>query len=247
MRKIKLMRGVAAGAMVGAVAACAGSQSGSSLNTSETTAGGDVAMINRAGGLWVDSAAGIWMDTTGAIWMRVMDGTRLEAMPSDVAGFTNANVLAHVSLGDSLEIALSAPAETRAEHAEVRDFAHRMVKEHSSHEQTAMQLASSAGLSPMRAMTDTADARMEMRVANLLDNAHKGLDYDRKFMRAEVIMHQHMLHDLKLFQAQASGSALQLVNQTIPVVQKHLRDAQTILFDVSTEKAKLGPRPIDRP
>jgi putative membrane protein len=240
---------VAGAIAVAGIAACAGTQSSSTTTTATsagTTAGGDVALMNRAGGMWLDSSAGFWMDTTGAVWLRVTGGTKLEMLPSDVVGFNNANIVAHLSLGDSLEVEFSRPAETRGEHASVRDFAHRMVKEHSAHMQTAMQMASQGGLAPAVAMTDTADARMATRVRDQLADAH-GAEYDRKFMRDEVLMHQHMLHDLTLFQSQATGAALQLVNETIPVVRKHLEDAQTILYEVSSDKAKSGGTPPIRP
>lgn len=110
-----------------------------------------------------------------------------------------------------------------------------------------MQLGLSNNVTPSYAMIDTTDRFMEMRVASRLAEVKSGAGFDRQFMRAEVIMHEHMLHDLMAFQSQASGATLQLVNQTIPEVQKHLRDAQTILFEVSSDKADLGPIPRDFP
>lgn len=230
--------------------ACAGSQAGSSTSTTgmpapsstatpgysmpgtPTTAGGDVAS-RRSSGMWVDSAAGTWMDTTGALWTRSSNGSGMSMMPSDVAGMSDANIVAHLTMGDSLEVALSQTGATRAEHNEVRDFAQRMVKEHTAHMQSAMTAAGS--VIPSRA--DTADARMASSVITQLTNAHAGADYDKKFMRAEVMMHQHMLNDLITLRPNASGATQQLIDSTIPVVRKHLRDAQTILADVLDDPA----------
>lgn len=60
-------------------------------------------------------------------------------------------------------------------------------------------------------------------------------------MRAEVIMHEHMLHELDI-RPQATGAALQLADQTIPAVGQHLTDAQTIWGQLNggTNNARSG-------
>lgn len=45
-------------------------------------------------------------------------------------------------------------------------------------------------------------------------------------------MHQRMIHELTLVRPQASGAALKIVDQTIPVVQAHLANARAILSQV---------------
>jgi hypothetical protein len=69
---------------------------------------------------------------------------------------------------------------------------------------------------------------MVNRVMNRLSNRSGTPASDRQFMRAEVMMHQHMLHELTMLQPQASGAARQLIDQTIPVVQQHLALAQSV-------------------
>jgi len=103
-----------------------------------------------------------------------------------------------------------------------------MVTEHTAHMQMGMQLAMQGGITPQPSPADTADAMMATRVMNRLSNSSGSDNSDAQIMRAEVMMHQHMLHELNMVRPQASGTARQLVDQTIPVVQQHLTDARSI-------------------
>jgi len=177
--------------------------------------------------MWADSIGGTWMDSTGAMW-RGRGGTREGVRLEDIRALSDANIVSHLATGDSLEVALSQLGADRAHNAAVRDFARRMVSEHSAHMQTGMQLAMQGGITPAPSPADTADAMMEAHTSSRLSALPEGAQFDRQFMRAEVMMHQHMLHDLMTVRPQASGAALQLVDQTIPVVRAHLADAQSI-------------------
>jgi putative membrane protein len=198
--------------------------------TTSTTSSGDVA-LNAGGsmqGMWMDSTGGTWMDSTGGYWMGGRNGRGIGFQASDVSTLTNANIVAHLAAGDSLEVALSQAGADRAQNQAVRDFARRMVTEHSAHMQMGKQMAAQGGITPAPSPADTADAMMASRMMNRLSNVSVGADYDRRLMQAEVMMHQHMLHELQMVQPQASGAARNLVDQTIPVVQQHLTDAQAL-------------------
>jgi putative membrane protein len=190
--------------------------------------------MTTAGGMWVDSAGGTWMDTTGAMWM----GHRERAIglqPADVAAMTNANVAAHLSTGDSLEIALSESGAGRAQNADVKAFAQRMVTEHTAHRQKGATVATESSITPAPSPADTLDVTMAREMVQRLSSRAAGSDYDRQLMRDEVMMHRHMLHDLEAVRPQTSGAMQQFVDETIPVVQQHLRDAEAI-------RARLGDR-----
>ncbi|MDQ6634967.1 MAG: DUF4142 domain-containing protein [Gemmatimonadota bacterium] len=195
--------------------------------TTTTTSAGDVAMSN-AGGYWADSVGGTWVDSTGALWRGGRGGLSLGLQPTDISTLNNANIVAHLATGDSLEVALSQLGVDRAQNTTVREFAQRMVTEHSAHLQMSRQMASQGGIQPMPSPADTADATMAWRVSNRLSSTAAGPEFDRRLMRAEVAMHQHMLHELTTVRPQASGAALELIDHTLPVVRQHLSDAQTI-------------------
>ena len=196
--------------------------------TTTTTSSGDVALDRANAGMWMDSTGGTWMDDSGGYRMGGRSGRIMGFQSSDIAALTNANIVAHLAAGDSLEVALSQAGAGRAENQAVRDFAQRMVTEHSAHLQMGKQMAAQGGITPAPSPADTTDAMMASRVMTRLSTVTAGADYDRRLMQAEVMMHQHMLHELQMVQPQASGAARNLVDQTIPVVQQHLTDAHAL-------------------
>ena len=195
--------------------------------TTSTTSAGDV-VLSSSGGYWADSVGGTWIDSTGALWRGGRSGLSLGLQPTDITALNNANIVAHLATGDSLEVALSQVGVERAQNTTVRDFAQRMVTEHTAHLQMSRQMASQGGIQPLPSPADTADATMAWRVSNRLSNTPAGPEFDRRLMRAEVAMHQHMLHELNAVRPQASGAALELIDHTVPVVRQHLSDAQAI-------------------
>ncbi len=191
-----------------------------------STAGGELTLDTR-NGMWVDSVNGLWMDTSGVVWIGGRGGRVMDLDSVAVGMMTNANIMAHVAAGDSLEVALSRAGAARAHNTAVRAFANRMVSEHSQHLQTGRQFAMQAGVAPMLAPSDTGDARMATRMMNGLSRDAQS-EYDQALMRDEVMMHQHMLRDLEALRPQANGATREFVDQTIPVVRKHLADAQVV-------------------
>ncbi|MFL5614374.1 MAG: DUF4142 domain-containing protein [Gemmatimonadaceae bacterium] len=237
-----------------AISACASSGAGTGTATTgtsgtggmTTTSSGDVNTSGGTGGLWNDGTNnGMWMDTTGSMRMGGRRGRMMGLQAADISRMNNQNIVAHLAAGDSLEVALSQVVASRAQNGSVRDFAQRMIREHTDHMQTGRQLATQNGITPVPAPFDTLDAMMASRMMNRLANgANNGMssngsmsasgannrmgDGDRELMTAEVAMHRHMLNELTLLQPQASGAARQLVDQTIPVVRQHLTDAESI-------------------
>jgi predicted outer membrane protein len=216
----------------------------STTGTTTTTSGGDVSM---GGGLWNDGTSdGMWMDTTGSMRMGGRRGRMMGLQAADISRMNNQNIVAHLATGDSLEVALSQLGVSRAQNSAVRDFAQRMVTEHTAHMQMGNQLAQQNGITPMPMAGDTMDVAMASRMMAHLTNDMSGMSgmsnssssgsnggtmgnsSDRQLMMAEVAMHRHMLQELTMLQPQATGAARQLIEQTIPVVRQHLTDAQGI-------------------
>jgi predicted outer membrane protein len=202
-----------------------------------TASPGEVALVNNGGGMWIDSVGGTWLDTAGMFYIAGPTGTPLGFMPADVAMLSNANIVAHLASGDSLEIALSRVGLNQAENVEVHNFARRMVQEHTNHLKMAQQMAAQAGLTPLLPAADTVDATMAQRTIARLSTESPSTDYDRRFMRVEVAMHEHMLRELIMMHRQASGTTAQFITQTIPVVQQHLSDARRVWKEVGGNPA----------
>ncbi|HEY0527482.1 MAG TPA: DUF4142 domain-containing protein [Gemmatimonadaceae bacterium] len=237
---------------------------------SDNSSGND----NSSSGMWVDSVGGTWMDGHGGLYMGGQRGMPMGLQSANVSNWTNANIVAHLAAGDSLEIQLSQQGAAQAQNSAVRNFANRMVAEHSAHLQMGQQLASQGGVTPAPAPDDTADAMMATRIIGRLSNSGGangasangsnnsmnnngnngnngsgnngnwagGGNYDRRFMRAEVMMHQHMLRELQMLRPQASGTVAQLIDQTIPVVQQHLALAQSVWQQVGGGQDNRGNR-----
>jgi len=198
---------------------------GTSAGSMTGTSAGELA-LNTPDGMWMDSVGGTWMDTTGAMWMGGRDGMPMGLQSVD--NMSDANVVAHLGAGDSLEVVFSQAGANSAQNSAVRAFAQRMVNEHSAHLQMGKQKAMQGGITPVPSPADTADAAMATQMMNRLSNQSGNAMYDRQFMRDEVMMHQHMLHDLQAAQPRTTGAARELVDQTIPVVTQHLKDAQAL-------------------
>jgi predicted outer membrane protein len=219
--------------------------------TTTTTSGGEV---DVGGGAWNDGMRdGMWMDTTGAMRMGGRRGRMMGLQAADIRGMSDANIVAHLAAGDSLEVQLSTTALSRAQNQSVRDFVQRMVTEHTQHMQQGRQLAMQNGITPTPAPGDTIDAMMTTRMMSRLTNGGMaGMsmsngtsgtstgDTDRQIMGAEVAMHRHMLHELTLMQPQATGAARTLVDQTIPIVRQHLTDAESIWRQVGGGTGRNG-------
>lgn len=205
-----------------------------------TTSSGDV-LLTDAGGMWVDSVGGTWIDTTGTLWMGGRRGRTIGLLPADISTMTNANIVEHVATGDSLEVALSQLGVERAQSSAVHDFAQRMVNEHSAHSQAAKQLGAQAGLALMPSAADTADAAVATRMFSRLSNTSASPAFDRQLMRAEVVMHQHMFRELNALRPQATAPAREFIDQTLPVVEHHLADAQSLWHQLGGTMNSMNP------
>jgi putative membrane protein len=193
--------------------------------TVTSVSGGEV--TSESAGMWMDSTNGWWMDGNGGMRMG-RGGAMMGLQPSDWAAMSNRNIVAHLETADSLEIALSELGVTRARNTAVRDFAQRMVTEHTAHMQSGRQLAMQNDIMPAMAPNDTLDVVVANRLMSRLSATPAGPAFDRQLMGAEVMMHRHLLHELTMLQPPATDAARQLVDQTIPVVQQHLTDAMSI-------------------
>jgi putative membrane protein len=207
-----------------ALSACA-----TTYGPATTTSGGEVALgPDSSAGYWIDYSGGTWMDSSGVMHIGARTGMATGLLPSDVTSMTTANIFAHLSSGDSLEIMLSRQGEQRARDAVVRTFARRMIDEHGAHLENSMRLASQNGVMPATAASDTTDTRLGARLLSRISGPSAGSNFDRDFMMAEVMMHRHMLHELTMLRPQAGGPALELIDQTARVVRQHLTDAETL-------------------
>jgi len=158
-------------------------------------------------------AAGLGPSATGAL---------PHAGPANLASADQAFVL-KAAQGGIAEIQLAQLAQQRAESDAVKQFAQKMIDDHTTNNAQLVKLATAEGVSPP-SETSVQQQKMSQHLETL-----SGAKFDHAYMRGQI--HAHMMM-LKLFQAEAGGGQdAQLkafAAQTVPTIQEHLSMAQQL-------------------
>lgn len=164
------------------------------------------------------------------------NGDLMSVMPSDlmsadslaVLGFADPDIVAHLTMGDSMEVAMSQPEAQSAADTAVRAFAQMLVSDHSqalAQDRALEQQVNAGAPSP----ADTADARMMNMMMHRMSAMSGSGNSDRAFVAMQRMHHQHMLNELQMMRSRASNPAVrQQIDNAIPVVQRHLARAQQL-------------------
>jgi putative membrane protein len=124
--------------------------------------------------------------------------------------------------GNVLEVRLGNLAEGKATNAEVKQFAQRMVSDHTRMEKQWSALAASNGLPPV-----TLDQAQEQDVTRL--EKLSGAEFDRAYMTTMIQDHQH---DADAFRSRGlsahSAEVRQLAASELTTIQQHLSLAQQV-------------------
>jgi putative membrane protein len=147
----------------------------------------------------------------------------------EIASWNDNDIVARLVAGDKAEVKLGRLAESKAIIPAVKDFAKMIVADHSKSEKDVAALQSSAKLSPSTAGKDTGTKASD-DIVQRLTTMPKGTDWDSTFVRHVFEEHQHDIADAKAMQNQAKDAQLKaLLGNTLPVLQKHLDSARTLL------------------
>jgi putative membrane protein len=134
--------------------------------------------------------------------------------------------LAHT--GGLAEVAAGRSAEKRASSAAVRDFARRMVQDHSKANEQLVPLAKAANI-PLPETPDP-DHRAQQSELDKLS----GAAFDRAYMQQQLVGHQKMTTILQWQIGSGQDPALQRhATQNLPIVLEHLRMAQVIIAELT--------------
>lgn len=122
------------------------------------------------------------------------------------------------------EVELSRIAAQRASTDAIKQFAKRMVDDHTKANQELMQLASSKGIT----LPSTPDARLQAMITRL--GQLSGREFDRTYMKqAGVDEHRKVVRLLQRASMNAADADLRaFAARTLPVVQEHLSMAESI-------------------
>jgi putative membrane protein len=137
---------------------------------------------------------------------------------------TEANLINHLIMGDSIEIRIAQLAQTKASDQRVRDYATMLVTDHRDHLMHALHVMTDEKIGNVPFANDVEAQRMQSLLTNLTNMA-AGSAWDALFVRAQVQHHQNELDILNANLKNAHNEDLEdLVEHTIGAVTKH-RDA----------------------
>jgi putative membrane protein len=177
-----------------------------------------------------DTSGRITSESPGAIGTDIAMATALGAGVTDASMFSDASIAAVGSASNQEEIRTSQLALQRAQDAQLRAYAQRMVEEHTRLEQQMQALLSRKGLAPADNALSLQLKRNLPVALDSLDN-HQGRDFDVAF-----ILHQIHAHDMALKtldtslipEADDAELRAMLQQQVRPAVADHLRQAKQL-------------------
>jgi len=155
-----------------------------------------------------------------------------------VRNWTDANITAHLILGDSLEIEMSRLAITKGSSAAVREFAQMMVADHSATSQTLKRemVDEQWGFAPHPA--DMTDEHMIRALTEL--RGLSGAAFDRAYMRHQVMHHDMLVRLSEPLADQAKDDDLeQEIEKMRPTIRNHLERARTVARAVGVTDAQM--------
>ena len=145
----------------------------------------------------------------------------------DIAAYNNlteANMIAHLAAGDSVEVKIAQLAQTKATDQRVKDFATMLVTDHSAHLGKVLHVMTDKNIGSQPLANDPEGAR-SMAQLNRLTSMPAGAQWDAMFLRGQISHHQNELSILNAMHAVVKTEDLSdVLDQTIQAVTKH-RDA----------------------
>jgi putative membrane protein len=159
----------------------------------------------------------------------VIDAPGFNAVDAEVyRSMTDANIMAHMIVGDSLEIEMARLAAERAGDPEVREFARMLVDEHSRHLATSLEMARDEDIGSIPADGDRHAVTLRRYLSSLRAMASSP-GFDRAFLRYQIRHHDHEVNALRAMRPAARDDDLeQHIDETLPVIERHLNRSREL-------------------
>lgn len=146
-----------------------------------------------------------------------------QAQSSATLSTTDATFINTVAMAGNAEVTFGQLAASKATRGDVRQFANRMVTDHTKGNQQLMALAQQKDITPSQGM-DTMHQTLYEQL-----QAMSGSDFDNAYMKSQVQDHEMVV---ETFQTEAdSGSDADVkgfAQQNLPTMQQHLQMARSI-------------------
>jgi putative membrane protein len=146
----------------------------------------------------------------------------------------------NAAMSGMAEVEMGKLAQQKASDAQVKDFAQRMVTDHTKANQELMSLASSKGAQPPAALD-----RSHRKDAEKMGKK-SGADFDRDYMASQVTDHRKAVSDFKKAADSAKDPELKAwAAKTLPTLEEHHKTAQTLHDSLKgrTGAATAKPKP----
>ena len=155
------------------------------------------------------------------------DSTRRDSAATPGGTMSDANILAQEHGGDSAEVAIAQYVKAHTSDAGVKSFAQLLIDDHSKGETEVQTVAKKASITPQPASNDTTSQETAHTIAHL--STLKGHDLDTAFVAHEIQDHQTDIADAHKAATDAQNAQVkQLVEKSLPELQKHLDRAQSL-------------------
>jgi putative membrane protein len=183
----------------------------------------------RGSGIRVSKDVYVPTTTSETVSGTVIDAPGFNAVDAEVyRSMTDANIMAHMIVGDSLEIEMARLAAERAGDPEVREFARMLVDEHSRHLATSLEMARDEDIGSVPADGDRHAVSLR-RMISQLRTMGSSPAFDRTFLRYQIRHHNHELNALRAMRPAARDDDLeQHIDETLPVIERHLNRAREL-------------------
>ena len=127
------------------------------------------------------------------------------------------------ALGGLAEVELGKLAQQKASSDQVKQFAQRMVNDHSKANEELKQIASKEGIE----VPDALDSKHQSRIDKL--GKLSGAEFDKAYIKDQLKDHQQ---DVREFENESQGgkntAVKQFATKTLPVLQEHLDMAKSL-------------------
>ena len=144
---------------------------------------------------------------------------------------TDSQFLTKAAEGGKAEVELGNLALQKASSADVKQFAQRMVDDHTKANQQLEQVASKANITVPTSL-NAKDQALKDKLSSL-----SGDQFDKAYMRNMVRDHRKDVHEFQMEANNGTNSDIkQFAQQTLPTLQEHLKQARSIAMNGKTAK-----------
>lgn len=229
MKHIGRTLGLTAGmmALVGTVASAQAAGSGIPVRKGELPAPAPVAATPA--------------DSTDSLTVRTYTYTHSGGDVTNLAGWTDGNVLAHLIAGDSLEVELANLAIAKSQNAQIVETARQLLSDHGASLAKEREMATSENIAPMAHPNDHGDDHLMAAITELQNLS--GADFDKAWLRHQIMHHEMHLKMVEGLEDVSKDDDLEdWVEESYTPVKTHLERLNAIAPTLGVTAGVITPK-----